>query len=67
MVLVGEWRNSYIVLVGKPKGKIPFGWGGILLKCMDRIYVVRDRDQWRDVVTTIMNRGCFRTFGGFLD
>ena len=27
MVLVGEWRNSYIVLVGKPKGKITFGWG----------------------------------------
>jgi len=27
VVLVGVWRNSYIVLVEKPKGKTPFGWG----------------------------------------
>jgi hypothetical protein len=32
VVLVGEWRNSYIVLVGKPKGKIPFGWGEDTIK-----------------------------------
>ena len=62
MVLVGEWRNSYIVLVGKPKGKIPCRWRGIILKCIDRIHVVRDRDQWRDVFTAIMNH-----VGVFLD
>jgi hypothetical protein len=54
--------------VGKPKGKRPLGkttrrhvdnvqldlreigWGG-----MDRIDLVLDRDQWRDVVNTAMN------------
>jgi hypothetical protein len=64
VALVGEWRNSCI---GKPIGKSPFGWGGgIILKCMDRIHVVRDRDQLRDV-TTIMTRGGSKNVGVFLD
>ena len=66
MTLVGEWRNSYIVLVGKPKGKSPFGWG-VILKFMALIHVVRDRDQWRDVVTKIMNRDGSRNIWVFLD
>jgi hypothetical protein len=40
--------------------------GGIILKCMDRIQVVRDRDQRRDI-TTIMNRGGSKKFWVFLE
>ena len=40
--------------------------GGIILKCMNRIRVVRDRDQWRDV-KTVMNRGGSKDVGVFLD
>jgi hypothetical protein len=54
--------------VGKPEGKRPLGrprrrwvynikmdlreirWDG-----MDWIYLARDRDQWRDLVNTVMN------------
>jgi hypothetical protein len=57
------------ILVGKPEGKRPLerprrrcednikmdlreiGWGG-----MDWIDLARDRDQWRALVNTVMNR-----------
>jgi hypothetical protein len=56
------------VLVGKPEGKRPLGrprfmrvanikmdlreirWGG-----MDWIHLAQDRNQWRDLVNTVMN------------
>jgi hypothetical protein len=65
---MGEKRNAFRFLVGKPEGKRPLGrprrrwednirmdlrnigWGG-----MDWIDLVQDRDQWRAVVTTVMN------------
>jgi hypothetical protein len=65
---MGEKRNAYKVLMGKPEGKRPLGrprrrwddnirmdlreigWGG-----MDWIDLVRDRDQWRALVNTVMN------------
>jgi hypothetical protein len=61
-------RNAYKILVGKPEGKRPLGrprrrwvdninmhlreirWCG-----MDWIDLVQDRDQWGDLVNTIMN------------
>jgi hypothetical protein len=61
-------RNAYRILVGKLEGKRPLGrptrrwednirmdlretgWGG-----MDWIDLAQDRDQWRDVVNTVMN------------
>jgi hypothetical protein len=67
---MGANMNAYRVLVGKPEGKIPLGkprhrwdnnvkmdlrergWGD-----MDWIDLAQERDQWRDLVNTIMNLG----------
>jgi hypothetical protein len=64
----GEKRNAYTILVGKPEGKSPLGrprhmcvddikidlreigWDGV-----DWIYLVQDRDQWRALVSAVMN------------
>jgi hypothetical protein len=54
----GERGNAYRVLVGKPEGKRPLGrprevgWGR-----MDWIRLIQGKDQWRDVVNTVMNLG----------
>jgi hypothetical protein len=65
---MGEKRNAYRILVGKPEEKRPLGgprrrwednikmdvreigWGG-----MDWIDLAQDRDQWRALMSTIMN------------
>jgi hypothetical protein len=45
---MGDNRNAYRVLVGKPEEKRPLGG-------MDWIHLAQDRDQWRDLVNTAMN------------
>jgi hypothetical protein len=68
VVSTWEKRNAYRILVGKPEGKRPLGkprrkwkdnirmdfrergWGG-----MDWIDLAQDRDQWRALVSTVMN------------
>jgi hypothetical protein len=65
---MGENRNAYRILVGKPEGKGPLGeprrrWeNNIRMDLreigwggMDWIDLAQDRDQWRALVNTIMN------------
>jgi hypothetical protein len=65
---MGETRNSYRLLVGKPKGKRPLGrprrrWvdnikidlRGIGWDDVDWIDLAQDRDKWRALVKTVMN------------
>jgi hypothetical protein len=55
---MGETRNVYMILVGKPEGKKPLGrprrsWVDNIK--MDWIVLAQDRDQWRTLVNTVMN------------
>jgi hypothetical protein len=65
---MGETRNAYRILVGKPEGKRPLGrprcrWVDnikmdleeIGWNGMDWIELAQDRDQWRALVNTVMN------------
>jgi hypothetical protein len=65
---MGEERNVYKVLVGKPEGKRPMGrprrrWEDVIrmdlreigLGCVDLIRLAQDRDRWRAVVSAVMN------------
>jgi hypothetical protein len=65
---MGDKRNAYRILVGKPEGKRPLGrprrkWeDNIRMDLreigwggMDWIDLVQDRDQWRTLVNTVMN------------
>jgi hypothetical protein len=65
---MGETRNVYKILVGKPEGKTPLGrprcrWvDNIKMDLretgwdgMDWIELTQDRDQWRALVNTVMN------------
>jgi hypothetical protein len=65
---MGEKRNAYRSLVGRPEGKRPPGrprrrWadnikmdlGEIRWGGMEWIDLAQDRDQWRALVNTVMN------------
>jgi hypothetical protein len=65
---MGEKRNAYRILLGKPEGKIPLGkpsrrWeDNIRMDLreigwggMDWIDLAQDREQWRALVNTVMN------------
>jgi hypothetical protein len=51
---MGEKRNAYRILVGKPDTRKvdlrEIGWDG-----MDSIDLAQDRDQWRALVNMVMN------------
>jgi hypothetical protein len=65
---MGEKRNAYRILLGKPEGNRSVGrprcrWAdniktdlrGIEWGGMDWIDLASDRDQWRTLVNTVMN------------
>jgi hypothetical protein len=65
---MGQKRNAYDILVGKPKGKISLGrprhrWKDnigmhireIWWEGMDWIHLAHDRDQETDLVNTVIN------------
>jgi hypothetical protein len=65
---LGEKRNAYRILVGKPEGKRPLGrqrcrWvDNIKMDLreigwdgMDWISLSQDKNQWRAIVNTLMN------------
>jgi hypothetical protein len=65
---MGEKRNAYRVLVGKPEGKRPLGrprrrWvdnirlnlGGMGWGDVDWIGLAQDRNRWRALVNSVMN------------
>jgi hypothetical protein len=65
---MGEKRNAYTILVGKPEGKRPLGrprrrWEDnirmdlreIRWDGMDWIDLAQDRDQWKALVNVVMN------------
>jgi len=65
---MGEMKNAHKILVRKPEGKRPLGrprrrwednirmdrrevvWDGV-----DWVHLAQDREQWRDLVSTIMS------------
>jgi hypothetical protein len=68
VALIGEKRNAYRILVGKPEGKRPLGrprckWVDnikmdpreIGWDGMDWIDLAQDRDQWMVLVNTVLN------------
>jgi hypothetical protein len=65
---MGEGRNVYRVLVGKPEGKRPLGrprhrWEDEIKmdlretgwEGVEWIHLAQDRDRWRAVVNAVMN------------
>jgi hypothetical protein len=53
---IGERRNRYKVVVGKPEGNRPLG--GLKHRWEDNIkmdHLAQDRIQWQAVVNTVMN------------
>jgi hypothetical protein len=65
---MGEKRNGYKLLVGKPEGKRPLGrprrrWvdnirmdlGEVGWSDVDRIGLAQDRNRWRALVNSVLN------------
>jgi len=76
---MGEDRNVYRVLVGKPEGRRPLGrpsrrWVYNIrtdlqeVGCgyMDWIGLAQDSDKWRTLMSAVMNLGVPRNAGNFL-
>jgi hypothetical protein len=77
---MGEERNAYRILVGKPEGRRPLGrprrrWADnikmdlreIGWDHMDCIHLAQDRDRWRALVDTVMNLVFYKMLRKFLN
>jgi hypothetical protein len=75
---LGEKRNAYRILVGKPEGSRPLGrprrrsvdnvkmdLREIEWGCVDWIDLAQDRDQWRALVNIVMNLRVPKNAGNF--
>jgi hypothetical protein len=76
---MGEVKNVYKILVGKPEGKRPLGkcrnkWEDNIkmdlrengLPGVDGIHMAQERDQWWAVVNILMNLSVPQKVGNFL-
>jgi hypothetical protein len=71
---MGEWKDVYRVLVGKPEGKGPLGRSRrrkednikMDLRKMCWIDVAQDRDRWQVLVNAVMNLRVSQNVGYFL-
>jgi hypothetical protein len=52
---MGETRNAYRILVGKPEGKRSLGRPRHRWDDVDWIKLAQDGDQWRALVKMVMN------------
>ena len=79
MERMGEGREVYRVLVGKPEGKRPMGrprrrWEDNIKMDLqevgggfgDWMELAQDMDRWRALVSTVMNLGVPKSAGNFL-
>jgi hypothetical protein len=75
---MGEKRNVYRLLVGKPEGNRPLGRPRrrfidnikmdlleIVLGVVDLIYLAQDRYRWRAVVKTVINLRFHKMLGNY--
>jgi hypothetical protein len=52
---MGEVRDTYNILVGRPEGRRPLGRPRRRFGDVDWIHWAQDRNRWRALVNTVMN------------